>query len=137
MKLVATLSLALLVSSVSASGAEKGDGNVERGRYLAHHVALCVQCHSPRDAAGNLDATKLLDGGPVPVASPFRDLTFAAAAPRIAGLPGYTDREAIRLLMEGVARDGRAPRPPMPPFRLSQEDARDVVAYLRTLGQKR
>ncbi|MBI5424207.1 MAG: c-type cytochrome [Opitutae bacterium] len=35
--------------------------------------------------------------------------------------------------MTGVKPDGSMPRPPMPQFRLSEEDARAVVAYLRAL----
>ncbi len=136
MKLVRTLSLTLFVFSAPAFGADRAGSNVEHGRYLVHQVAMCVQCHSPRDEAGSLVATKLLDGAPLPVASPFKNLSFAVAAPRLSGLPGYTEKEAVRLLMEGVNRDGRTPRPPMPPFRMSAEDARDVVAYLRSLDRK-
>jgi len=29
-------------------------GNAEHGRYLAEHVAMCVECHSGRDHEGNI-----------------------------------------------------------------------------------
>ena len=41
-------------------------GNIEHGQYLVENVAMCVECHSDRDAAGNIiDATRF-HGGPVP-----------------------------------------------------------------------
>ncbi len=46
-------------------------GLIERGRYLVHNVAMCVQCHSPRDENGELIETALLTGAPMPVKSPF------------------------------------------------------------------
>jgi hypothetical protein len=53
--------------------------------------------------------------------------------PRIAGLPGYDDEQAMRLLTQGAIRwDGRQLRAPMPRFRMSQQDAADVIAYLRS-----
>jgi mono/diheme cytochrome c family protein len=60
-------------------------------------------------------------------------MQWALRAPHIAGLPGYAEDEAVRLLMEGVTASGGAPLPPMPPFRMNEEDARAVVAYLRTV----
>lgn len=52
----------------------------------------------------------------------------------IKGLTGYTDEQEIRLLTTGITRNGTPPRPPMPPFRLTREDAAAVVAYLRSLS---
>jgi mono/diheme cytochrome c family protein len=104
-----------------------------RGAYLVHQVAMCVQCHSPRDEAGRLVRQRLLHGGAVPVENPFRDSDWAFRAPHIAGLPGYTDDQAVRLLTEGITSAGTPPRDPMPPYRLERDDALAVVAYLRSL----
>lgn len=108
-----------------------GNGEAGRGRYLVHDVAQCVQCHSGRTATGELDPARLLEGGRVPFTSPWPGKEWAPNAPRIAGLLGYTDEEAVRLLTTGIARGGHELRPPMPPFRMTVEDARAVVAYLR------
>ena len=60
-------------------------------------------------------------------------MKWALKAPAIAGLPGYTEEQGIRLLMEGVTRDGRRPDPPMPQYRLNRTDAQAVVTYLKSL----
>jgi mono/diheme cytochrome c family protein len=128
------LSLLLLGAAFSAQAAKPaGRPDAEHGRYLVHHVAMCVQCHTPRDEHGRLIEAKLLRGDALPVASPFRDIRFAFRAPHIAGLPGYTKEQAVRLLTTGIAANGQAPLAPMPPFRMTREDAEDVVAYLASL----
>ncbi|MEZ6113704.1 MAG: c-type cytochrome [Pirellulaceae bacterium] len=108
--------------------------SVERGRYIVHQVAMCVICHTPKDAAGNLDQTRLLRGGPIPVRGPTADSDWAFHAPQLAGLPGWEDDAVVTLLMTGHRPNGKAPRPPMPPFRFHQEDARAVVDYLKSLN---
>ena len=115
--------------AVAASRADQ----LARGRYLVHDVAMCVQCHTPRDASGALDETRLLKGAPVPVSSPFPTQQWAFSAPAIAGLPGFADEDEIALLTTGRRLGTPAPKPPMPPFRLTREDAEAVVAYLRSL----
>jgi mono/diheme cytochrome c family protein len=108
-------------------------GNVERGGYLANHVAMCVECHSPRDESGDIIPGQEFTGAPIPVRPPWPN-DWALRAPRNRGLPGYTPELGIRLLTQGgVDRDGRQLRPPMPHFRMSVQDAADVVAYLRSL----
>ena len=106
---------------------------IRRGEYLVLHVAMCVQCHTPRDEQGRLDETRLLQGAPMPVESPFPYSQWAFRAPTIAGLPGWTPEDAITFLQTGERPDGRSPRPPMPPFRFTQEDAAAIVAYLKSL----
>ncbi len=106
---------------------------VRRGEYLTRHVAMCVECHSPRDEAGQLIAGQLFRGAPIPFPSPFPHQEWAVRAPNIAGLTGFTDDQIMHLLMEGQATGRVPPKPPMPPFRLSREDAEAVVAYLRSL----
>jgi mono/diheme cytochrome c family protein len=106
----------------------------ERGKYFVDQVAMCVQCHTPRDASGRLLREKYLGGAPVPVKSPrYTNTKWAVRAPAIAGLPGYTSEQGIRLLTEGITADGRRPDPPMPPFRFTRGDASVIVAYLKSL----
>lgn len=105
---------------------------VAQGEYLANRVAMCVQCHSPRDVHGNVILAERFHGGAIPVLSPYPNRPFASQAPNIAGLPGFIDDQIIALLTEGRATDRDPPRPPMPPFRMSRQDAQAIVAYLRT-----
>jgi len=108
-------------------------GNVAHGRYLAEHVAMCIECHSRRDAQGNIIESEAFLGGPIPVAPPGAT-DWANRAPRNRGLPGYTDEQALRLLTEGaIGRDGKQLRLPMPRFRMTTQDAADVIAFLRSL----
>ena len=118
---------------VAAIEPAPADAAIERGAYLTESVAMCVQCHTPRDAAGDLDRTQLFRGAPVPLASPFAGREWAPKAPAIAGLVGFTDEAAITLLMTGRRPTGEVPRPPMPQYRMTREDAAAVVAYLKSL----
>jgi mono/diheme cytochrome c family protein len=110
-----------------------GNPQAARGEYIVNHVAMCVQCHSPRNSVGEIDRMRLLQGAPIPFESPWPSRKWAVRAPHIAGLPGFRDADVVRLLTTGSRPDGRIPNPPMPPFRLTREDADAVVAYLRTL----
>lgn len=117
---------------IDASAQDTGDP-VARGEYLVHHVAMCVQCHTPRNLRGELERSRLLQGAPVPVDSPYPNDPWAYAAPRIAGLTPWTEEQIVTLLTTGARPTGERPKPPMPPFRMSREDAEAVVAYLKSL----
>jgi mono/diheme cytochrome c family protein len=106
---------------------------IERGRYITHHVAMCVECHTPRDGDGNLIPSRLFKGATIPVTNPpYPNIDWAFQAPDIAGLVGYDD--AAEMLMTGiVTRTGKPPLRPMPSFQMNQEDAEAVVAYLKSL----
>jgi mono/diheme cytochrome c family protein len=114
----------------TASGPRSGD--IARGEYLVNSVAMCVQCHSPRDESGTIIADRKLTGAPMPVGGPAWSGPWAYQAPAIARLSGFTDDQVVMLLTEGHAGDRPKPRPPMPPFRMTREDATAIVAYLRS-----
>lgn len=106
---------------------------VARGEYLTTSVAMCVQCHSGRDEAGNILDSARFHGGAIPVTSPYPMTQWATIAPSLAGLPGFSDEQVISLLTTGNMGDGRpSPRRPMPPFRMSKDDAQAIVAFLRS-----
>lgn len=107
---------------------------VERGRYLVHDVAMCVQCHSPRNAKGEIIPTEILQGANMPARADSLPQAWAFYAPKLAGLPGgFTEQTFVRFLMTGERTNGHRPRAPMPPFRMNQEDASAIAAYLKTL----
>jgi len=111
----------------------RGDDPVARGRYLVEGVALCGECHTPRNADGSLDRARWLQGGPVVVERPGFVRDWAVVVPQIAGLPMYGESQAVRLLTEGVGREGKPLRPPMPRYRFSVPDAEAIASYLRSL----
>ena len=119
--------------STQPPAASTPSGNIEHGRYIVERVVMCYECHSARDPQGNIVAGTRFKGGPMPMRPPWRS-DWPLQIPRIAGLPGYTDEEAMRLLTQGaIKRDGSQLRYPMPRFRMTPQDAADVIAYLRTL----
>ena len=124
----------IAVASASLEGAGQSDADrVARGEYLVNNVAMCVQCHTPRDERGELERSKLLQGAPVPVVSPYPNDQWAFTAPRIAGLAPWTEEQLVTLLTTGARPTGERPKLPMLPFRMTREDAEAVVAYLRSL----
>ncbi len=156
----AALLLALLVSlatmqSVSAQAASQGQAAsagasgapdpsdteaarewaalVQRGAYLANHVSMCVECHSPRDREGDLRGDRLFTGGPMPVTNPFAGARWAFTAPNLRRVPGYTQDEFIHFMASGETPNGTEARGPMPQFRMQPRDARALWAYLYSL----
>jgi mono/diheme cytochrome c family protein len=138
-KVKVTLLTSFLLLSVFAASAQQqakpaASNLAGRGKYIVEQVALCIECHTPRDSNGALLRTEYLKGAPVPIQPPpYPQMKWALKAPAIAGLPGYSEQQGIQLLTEGITRDGRTPDPPMPRYRLNRSDAQAVVAYLMSL----
>ncbi len=132
--MVAALSAAALGACAQQEPAQlTGAALVERGDYLVNGVVLCGDCHTPRvegvGEGGPPDLERKLQGAPVAVPPPLANF-----APALAGRPAnYTQEQFIAFLQTGVRPDGSHPRPPMPPYRLNEEDARAVDAYIASL----
>jgi hypothetical protein len=108
---------------------------IERGSYIVNNVAMCPQCHTPRLANEQLDPRRPLDGAPEFFQPPHPDADWPLKAPRIGGDPPANDQDIIKLLMTGIWTDGKPLRLPMMPFRMNEQDARAVVAYLHSVKQ--
>lgn len=138
--LLAAAVLTVSLAALAATAADKPSvpaterALVERGKYLVNHVALCVDCHSPRDQSGAFVAGAELTGSPLGFA-PTVEMPWMAFAPPIAGLPGhYTAEDSVRFLMTGERPGGLPPvLPPMPAYRMNRADAEAVTAYLQSL----
>lgn len=109
---------------------------IARGKYLANHVSVCIDCHSTRDF--NFYAGPVVPGtegkGGQEFSDPIGTLTPRNITP--AALDHWTDGEIVRAVVSGVDKDGAALFPMMPyPIynHLAQDDAEAIVAYLRTL----
>jgi len=116
---------------------------VERGEYLANHVALCMDCHSKRD-------WNKYSGPVVPGTEGMGGEMFDQ---KMVGLPGvifarnitpdtetgignWTDNDIIRAFTQGLSKRGDTlfPLMPYPEYnQMAKEDILSIVAYLRTL----
>lgn len=112
--------------------ADAAQSQMAHGKYLVHHVAQCIECHTPRDAQGNLIESRLLSGAPIPVEGPKSSAPWAAESVDIAGLGNYSESFVRYLLVHGKRPDGTQAKSPMPTFNLSPADADAVIAYLKS-----
>lgn len=134
---IVTLVSSALGMAVSLNGAQapaqtEMRGNIQHGQYIVEHVAMCIECHSPRDSSGRIIAGQEFIGAAIPIPVPPSD--WATRAPRNRGLLGYDDDQAMRLLTQGaIGRNGEQLRAPMPRFHMTREDAADVIAFMRSL----
>lgn len=113
---------------------------LERGKYLANHVSVCMDCHSTRDwtkFTGPITPGTFGKGG-----DKFDEAN--AGVPGIifaknitpAGISRYTDGELMRVITCGVTKEGEALFPLMPYIsynNLTKEDLFSIVAYIRSL----
>ena len=112
---------------------------IEHGKYLAHHVAACVDCHSTRDFskfAGPLVPGTEGQGGEKFTPEMGFPGTFYSRNLTPASLATWTDGEIFRAITTGVSQDGSALFPVMPYqsyAKMDPSDIKDIIAYLRTL----
>jgi len=118
------------------------DSNLlKRGEYLAEHVAICVDCHSPRDVNYfSWPIVKSQKGAGGPFLSQKLGYTFPGESftPNItpANLGNWSDGELYRLLTTGIDKNGKTINHAMPFQDYSQVDPADIkaiIAYIRTL----
>jgi len=122
------------VRSQKSTAAPAQSSDVERGKYLVDEVAKCQECHTPRDAGGNLDYSRDLQGAPVWIVPVHPDTKWSNRAPAIAGLPGLTDAQAQTILEKGIGPNGLAIQPPMHVYHMNHADATAIIAYLRSMS---
>ncbi|HLJ00071.1 MAG TPA: c-type cytochrome [Bradyrhizobium sp.] len=117
------------------------DPRIDRGNYLVNTIMACGNCHTPRDANGQLIADKALSGGRT-----FTTPAFVATAANLTpdletGIGSWTDAEIKRALTEGIRPDhGPLPGVPLAAIMpanfykaLLPDDLDAIIAYLRSL----
>jgi mono/diheme cytochrome c family protein len=118
---------------------EASPAQIERGKYLANHVTVCMDCHSTRDwstFAGPMVAGTEGKGGEVfdeKLGFPGR---FVAPNLTPSNLKNWTDGEIFRAITCGVNKDGKAlfPIMPHPNFgKMDEKDIHAIIAYIRSL----
>lgn len=116
---------------------------VERGKYLATHVTVCIDCHSTRDwskFAGPPDLSKIGVGGER--FDKTAGLPGTIYSPNITpyGLKDWTDGELFRAITTGVKKDGSAIFPIMPYMaygKMDKEDIFSIIAFIRSLPEQK
>lgn len=112
---------------------------VERGKYLANHVMLCMDCHAERDwslfAAPPKPGTQGAGGDRFDQTMGFPGVFYSRNITP-AGIGDWTDGEIYRLITTGVTKSGEVIFPVMPYNNYAKADPEDikaVIAYLRSL----
>ena len=129
------------IRPVSATPIERTGERLQRGSYLVNQVMLCPACHTSR-ANGNIlidpeRTDAYLGGGNIYTDKGLGRLWIPNLTPDPdTGLGRWTDDEIMRAIRDGVSADGHFLIPLMPFFsfqHVSDEDARSIVAYLRSI----
>jgi mono/diheme cytochrome c family protein len=112
---------------------------IARGKYLANHVTVCIDCHSTRDwskfSGPIVPGTEAKGGDKFGPELGFPGNIYAKNITP-AGIGDWTDGEIIRAITTGVNKHNEALFPLMPYYnynQMSEEDLHAIVAYLRTL----
>jgi mono/diheme cytochrome c family protein len=130
-----------LAASIAVAERERGAPGysaaaIARGRYLAHAVCECFECHSPL-----YDDDRVLPIESTLGAGDILDKRTRLVAPNITpdpetGAGRWTDDQLVRAIRQGISHDGRRLAVAMPYPTLSiltDEDVHAIVAYLRSL----
>jgi mono/diheme cytochrome c family protein len=127
-------------TGVPVDAGPDGSAQLARGKYLVDHVAVCVDCHTPRTNTGAFDMTKYLAGIDcfIDVNGPAEGgcLNTANLTNDATGLANRTDAQIKTMLLDGVRPDGTFLSPVMPYWsyhNMTAADADAIVAYLRTV----
>ena len=113
---------------------------IERGRYLANSVTICMDCHSTRDwtkfSGPIIPGTFGVGGERFDQTVGFPGVYFSKnITPH--GISRYTDGELFRVITTGVTKEGRAMFPVMPYQHygaMDPEDINSIIAYIRSLA---
>lgn len=118
---------------------ERTPERLERGTYLANHVALCMDCHATRDwsifTAPPVPGTEGAGGERFDQTMGFPGVFYSRNITPFR-LKDWSDGEIFRALTTGVSKDGTALFTVMPygNFRiLDKEDIYSVIVYIRSL----
>jgi mono/diheme cytochrome c family protein len=108
----------------------------EYGRYLANHVALCADCHTPRHGLMNTPDRDLLFAGTAHPPKGFPANPANITPDSATGIGRWSEQDFLRTLRTGVDPEGDSLHAFMPwrQFRrMTDDDLRAIYRYLRTV----
>jgi len=120
-------------TSPKSGSAPAAQTEIDHGRYLVEDVAMCQECHTPRDSNGNLDTSRWLQGAPIWIMPVHSTSNWAMRAPALAGFQGFSDEQGEQILEKGAGPNGLPIQPPMHIYHMNRADAQAIIAYLRSL----
>jgi mono/diheme cytochrome c family protein len=130
----ALFAFALVFAGQALAQADK----ISRGKYLVEEVARCQECHTPKLPDGQFNKEKWLKGAvlnvqPIdPIKGWHKTSPDLTASGRL--WQGRWGQAAlVKLLSTGLGPGGNPADPPMPTYKMTQDDAEAVVEYLKTL----
>jgi hypothetical protein len=118
---------------------ERTAERIERGRYLAYHVTVCMDCHSTRNwslYSGPMTPGTEGRGGETFNESLGFPGSFYSANITPYYLSDFSDGELYRVITSGVGKGNRPLFPVMPFLNyryLCNDDVQAVIAFVRTL----
>ncbi len=131
-----TKTFVLVSLAFSSHGLAQFD-KVARGEYLVKEVAKCGECHTPKTSEGALDKEKWLKGTALDF-QPMQPVKgWHKTSPDLT--PGsrlwqrWAEAGLVKFLTTGLGPSGKPADPPMPMYKMTQEDAEAVVGYLKSL----
>lgn len=118
---------------------DKTSERLERGKYLANSVCVCMDCHSTRDwskFSGPLTLGTLGKGGEIFNQQFGFPGEFYSKNITPSGIGDWTDGEVLRAISSGVNKSNKALFPVMQYVhfgKMDREDLYSIIVYLRTL----
>jgi cytochrome c553 len=122
--------------AVTAPAPSRG-ATPEYGGYLAQHVALCADCHTPREGIRSAPDKSRLFGGVNKPPQGFPANPSNLTPDRETGIGAWSEADFLQTLRTGKNPNGISLHPFMPwreVGRMTDDDLRAIYRYLRTLA---
>ena len=127
----------LLASLAFSSQALAQSDKVARGEYLVREVAKCGECHTPKTSEGVLDKEKWLKGTVLDFQPMQQVKGWHKTSPDLTSgsrlWQHWAEAGLVKFLTTGLGPSGKPADPPMPMYKITQEDAEAIVGYLKSL----
>ena len=120
---------------ITAAAPPRG-ATAEYGGYLAQHVGLCADCHTPRKGLRSLPDRSRLFAGMKDPPKEFPSNPWNLTPDEETGIGRWSEDDFLRTMRTGVNPSGISLHPFMPwqqTRRMSDDDLRAIYRFLRTL----